>query len=155
MVRINNITKKEGVKCEILAKCEYLNPGGSIKDRIGRRLILDAEKTGWIKKGDILVEPTSGNTGIGMAMVSAARGYKMIIPMTEKCSLEKENVLRALGEEIVRAPTELPSDHVDSYVGIAYKLSQTMENCHMLDQYSNPSNPVAHYEGTGPEIWDQ
>lgn len=138
-----------------MAKCEYLNPGGSVKDRIGRRMIIDAEKTGRIKKGDVLVEPTSGNTGIGMAMVAAARGYRMIITMPEKMSAEKENTLRGLGAEIIRTPTELPTEHIDSHMGIAYKLTQTLENCHMLDQYSNPSNPIAHYEGTAQEIWDQ
>lgn len=132
-----------------------MNPGGSVKDRIGRRMILDAEKTGRIKKGDILIEPTSGNTGIGMAMCAAARGYRMIITMPEKMSSEKENTLRGLGAEIVRTPTELPTAHIVSHMGIAYKLSQDLENAHMLDQYSNPSNPIAHYEGTAQEIWDQ
>jgi cystathionine beta-synthase len=139
----------------IVAKCEFYNPGGSVKDRIGRRMILDAEKSGRIKKGDILIEPTSGNTGIGMAMVAAAKGYRMIITMPEKMSSEKENTLRGLGAEIVRTPTELPTEHIDSHMGIAYKLTQELENAHMLDQYSNPSNPISHYEGTGQEIWDQ
>jgi cystathionine beta-synthase len=138
-----------------VAKCEFLNPGGSIKDRIGRRMVLDAEKTDRIKKGDILVEPTSGNTGIGMALCAAARGYRMIITMPEKMSSEKENTLRGLGAEIVRTPTELPTEHIESHMGIAYQLTQTLENSHMLDQYSNPSNPLAHYEGTAQEIWDQ
>lgn len=132
-----------------------MNPGGSVKDRIGRRMILDAEKSGRIKKGDILIEPTSGNTGIGMAMCAAARGYRMIITMPEKMSSEKENTLRGLGAEIVRTPTELPTEHIDSHMGIAYKLTNELENAHMLDQYSNPSNPLAHYEGTAQEIWDQ
>ena len=138
-----------------MAKCEFLNPGGSVKDRIGRRMLLDAEKSGRIKKGDILIEPTSGNTGIGLAMCAAARGYKMIITMPEKMSSEKENTLKGLGAEIIRTPTELPTEHIDSHMGIAYKLTQTLENSHMLDQYSNPSNPIAHYEGTAQEIWDQ
>lgn len=138
-----------------MAKCEYLNPGGSVKDRIGRRMVLDAEKTGRIKKGDIIIEPTSGNTGIGLSMAAAARGYKMIITMPEKMSLEKENGLRGLGAEIVRTSTELPTDHIDSHMGVAIKLSEDLENAHMLDQYVNPSNPIAHYEGTAQEIWDQ
>ena len=138
-----------------MAKCEFLNPGGSVKDRIGRRMVLDAEKTGRINKGDIIVEPTSGNTGIGLSMCAAARGYKMIITMPEKMSAEKENTLRGLGAEIVRTPTELPTEHIDSHMGVAYKLTQDLDNCHMLDQYSNPSNAMAHYEGTGQEIWDQ
>ena len=101
-MRINNITKAEGIKCEVLVKCEYLNPGGSVKDRIGRRMVLDAEKQGRCKPGDIIIEPTSGNTGIGLAMTAAARGYKMIITMPEKMSAEKENTLKALGAEIIR-----------------------------------------------------
>jgi cystathionine beta-synthase len=132
-----------------------MNPGGSVKDRIGRRMILDAEEQGRIKKGDILIEPTSGNTGIGMAMCAAARGYRMIITMPEKMSSEKENTLRGLGAEIVRTPSEYPTEHIDSHMGIAYKLANELENIHMLDQYSNPSNPLAHYEGTAQEIWDQ
>ena len=139
----------------LVAKCEYLNPGGSIKDRIGRRMVLDAEKKDRIKKGDILIEPTSGNTGIGLAMCAAARGYRMIITMPEKMSSEKENTLRGLGAEIVRTPTELPTNHINSHMGVADKLNKSIENCHMLDQYSNPSNPLAHYEGTAQEIWDQ
>ena len=138
-----------------MAKCEFLNPGGSVKDRIGRRMVVDAERQGRIKKGDILIEPTSGNTGIGLAMCAAARGYRMIITMPEKMSAEKENTLRGLGAEIVRTPTEYPSEHIDSHMGVAYKLNKNLENSHMLDQYSNPSNPVAHYEGTAQEIWDQ
>lgn len=138
-----------------MAKCEYLNPGGSVKDRIGRRMLLDAEKTGRVQKGDILVEPTSGNTGIGLAMCAAARGYRMIITMPEKMSAEKENTLRGLGAEIIRTPTEYMTEHIDSHMGVAWKLTQELERCHMLDQYSNPSNPVAHYEGTAQEIWDQ
>mmetsp|Transcript_9743 Transcript_9743/g.9577 ORF Transcript_9743/g.9577 Transcript_9743/m.9577 type:complete len:505 (-) Transcript_9743:35-1549(-) len=155
MVKINSITQSEGIKCEIVAKCEFLNPGGSVKDRIGRRMLLDAEKSGKIKKGDILVEPTSGNTGIGLSMCAAARGYKMIITMPEKMSAEKENTLRGLGAEVVRTPTELPTEHIDSHMGLAYKFTQDLENCHMLDQYSNPSNPMSHYDGTAQEIWDQ
>lgn len=118
-------------------------------------MVLDAEKSGRIDKGDILIEPTSGNTGIGMSLCAAARGYRMIITMPEKMSAEKENTLRGLGAEIVRTPTELPTEHIDSHMGIAYKLTQDLEKSHMLDQYSNPSNPLAHYEGTAQEIWDQ
>lgn len=122
MVRINNITKAEGIKCELLAKCEFYNPGGSVKDRIGRRMVLDAEKQNRIKQGDILIEPTSGNTGVGLAMSAAARGYKMIITMPEKMSMEKENTLRALGAEVIRTPTHLPTMHRDSHMGVALKL---------------------------------
>ena len=113
------------------------------------------KKTGRIKKGDILIEPTSGNTGIGLAMTAASKGYRMIITMPEKMSAEKENTLRGLGAEIVRTPTEYLTEHIDSHMGVAWKLTQQLENSHMLDQYSNPSNPIAHYEGTAQEIWDQ
>lgn len=122
MVRINNLTKAEGIKCELLAKCEFLNPGGSVKDRIGRRMIVDAEHSGRLKKGDTLIEPTSGNTGVGLAMVAAANGYKMVITMPEKMSMEKENTLKALGAEVIRSPTELPTMHTGSHMGIALRL---------------------------------
>lgn len=155
MVRINNITKNDGIKCEILAKCEFLNPGGSVKDRIGRRMIVDARKQGRIKQGDILIEPTSGNTGIGLAMTAAAQGYKMIITLPEKMSQEKRDVLKALGAEIIRTPTPYAWDHKFSHIGIAFQLEEDLPNAHVLDQYKNPSNPMAHYEETGKEIWEQ
>ena len=154
MVRINNITKKDGIKCEILAKCEFLNPGGSVKDRIGRRMVQDAEKNGVIRNGDILIEPTSGNTGIGLSITAAAKGYRMIITLPEKMSQEKRDVLKALGAEIIRTPNEYAFDHANSHIGVAWKLSQELENSHILDQYKNPGNPMAHYEETGQEIWD-
>jgi len=155
MVRINNITAQEGIKCEVLAKCEFLNPGGSVKDRIGRRMIVDALDKGILKKGDIIVEPTSGNTGIGLSLTAAAKGFNMIITLPEKMSQEKRDVLKALGAEIVRTPNEYAFDHAESHIGWAVKFSETLENCHLLDQYKNPGNPMAHYEETGQEIWDQ
>lgn len=155
LVRLNNITKADGIKCEILAKCEFLNPGGSVKDRIGRRMVLDALESGRIKKGDILIEPTSGNTGIGLSCAAAAKGFRMIITMPEKMSQEKRDVLKALGAEIVRTPNEYAFDHANCHIGIAFKLEQELENAHILDQYKNPSNPMAHYEETGQEIWEQ
>ena len=155
LVRINNITKADGIKCEILAKCEFLNPGGSVKDRIGRRMIVDAMKKGTIKKGDILTEPTSGNTGIGLSMTAASKGFKMIITMPEKMSQEKRDVLKALGAEIIRTPNSYAFDHKFCHIGIAEQLTKDLPNCHMLDQYKNTGNPMAHYEETGAEIWDQ
>jgi len=154
LVRLNRIPKKDGIKCEILAKCEFLNPGGSVKDRIGRRMILDAIATGRIKEGDILIEPTSGNTGIGLSVTAAALGFKMIITMPEKMSQEKRDVLKALGAEIIRTPNHYAFDHLDCHIGIAERLANTLPDAHCLDQYSNPGNPLAHYEETGQEIWD-
>lgn len=131
-----------------MVKCEYLNPGGSVKDRIGRRMVVDAEISGRIQKGDTLIEPTSGNTGIGLAMTAAAKGYNMIITMPEKMSQEKQDVLAALGSTIIRTPTEMPFDHVLSHIGIALSLRDSIPRSHILDQYKNPSNPIVHYDET-------
>jgi cystathionine beta-synthase len=153
MVRINSIGQSTG--CEFLGKCEFLNAGGSVKDRIGVRMILEAEKGGRIKSGDTLIEPTSGNTGIAMALAAAARGYRMIVTMPEKMSREKQVVLEALGAEIVRTPTEAAWDSPESHIGVAERLRTTLPDAHILDQYSNPDNPEAHYQGTGREIVQQ
>jgi len=152
LVRINKIGKEEGVHCEILAKCEFFNAGGSVKDRIGRRMVEDAEESGRIKKGDTLIEPTSGNTGIGLALAAAVKGYKMIITLPEKMSQEKVDVLKGLGAEIIRTPTEAAWDSPESHIGVAKRLNGEIPNSHILDQYANPSNPLAHYDGTGEEI---
>jgi len=152
LVRINKIVKDEGIKCELLAKCEYFNAGGSVKDRIGKRMIQDAEKSGRIKKGDTLIEPTSGNTGIGMALTAALMGYRMIITLPEKMSQEKVDVLKALGAEIIRTPTEAAFDSPDSHIGVAKRLNAEIKDSHILDQYANMSNPLAHYEGTADEL---
>ncbi|MEC7583808.1 MAG: cystathionine beta-synthase [Planctomycetota bacterium] len=132
-----------------------LNPGGSGKDRIGVRMLLDAEKEGRIKPGDTLIEPTSGNTGIGIALAGAVRGYRIIITMPEKMSREKQVVLEALGAEIIRTPTEAAWDAPESHIGVANRLQEVIPNSHILDQYSNPSNPQAHVDGTGTEIIEQ
>jgi cystathionine beta-synthase len=153
LVRLKHVTK--GLPCELLAKCEFMNPGGSVKDRIGVRMLLDAEKSGRIKPGDTLIEPTSGNTGIGIAMAAAVRGYRVIITLPEKMSQEKQVVLEALGAEIIRTPTEAAWDSPESHIGVARRLKEVIPNSHILDQYSNPSNPIAHEEGTGREIIDQ
>jgi cystathionine beta-synthase len=153
MVRLSRIAN--GLPCELLGKCEFMNPGGSVKDRIGARMLLDAEREGRIKPGDTLIEPTSGNTGIGIAMVAAARGYRVIITMPEKMSQEKQVVLEALGAEIIRTPTEAAWDSPESHIGVARRLKEVIPNAHILDQYSNPSNPSAHEDGTGREIIDQ
>ncbi|HED65107.1 MAG TPA: cystathionine beta-synthase [Planctomycetes bacterium] len=153
MVRLRNVGRSTG--CEILAKCEFLNAGGSVKDRIGKRMVEEAQKSGRIKPGDTLIEPTSGNTGIGMAVAAAVYGYRMIITMPEKMSREKQVVLEALGAEIIRTPTEAAWDAPDSHIGVAKQLEKILPNAHILDQYSNPANPDAHYFGTGAEIVEQ
>ena len=153
MVRLKNIGKETG--CEFLAKCEYLSAGGSIKDRIGKRMLIEAQKKGRIKPGDTLIEPTSGNTGIGLALAAAVHGYRMIITMPEKMSREKQVVLEALGAEIIRTPTEAAWDSPRSHIGVAKQLKEILPNAHILDQYGNPDNPAAHYEGTAEEILSQ
>ncbi|MFT5163017.1 MAG: cystathionine beta-synthase [Alteromonadaceae bacterium] len=140
--------------CNLLVKCEFMNPGGSTKDRIARQMILDAEKSGRIKKGDTLIEATSGNTGIGMALAGAALGYKIVITMPEKMSKEKQVVIEALGAEIIRTPTEAAWDDPTSHIEVAKRIQQERENAHILDQYANDSNPAAHFDGTGQEIID-
>jgi cystathionine beta-synthase len=153
MVRLSRIGRD--LPCELLAKCEFMEPGGSVKDRIGVRMLLDAEAAGRIKPGDTLIEPTSGNTGIGLALAAAVRGYRVIITMPEKMSQEKQLVLEALGAEIIRTPTEAAWDSPESHIGVARRLQQVIPNSHILDQYANPSNPLAHEEGTGVEILAQ
>ena len=153
MVRLARVGR--GLPAELLGKCEFLNPGGSVKDRIGVRMLIDAEKSGRIKPGDTLIEPTSGNTGIGLALAAAVKGYRLIITMPEKMSQEKQVVLEALGAEIIRTPTEAAWDSPESHIGVARRLNQVIPDSHILDQYSNPSNPAAHEEGTGEEIVDQ
>jgi cystathionine beta-synthase len=153
MVRLHKVGAEHG--CEILAKCEFLNAGGSVKDRIGRRMVLEAERAGRIQPGDTLIEPTSGNTGIGMALVAAVRGYRMVITMPEKMSREKQVVLEALGAEIIRTPTEAAYDAPESHISVARQLKEILPNSHILDQYANADNPDAHYDETAEEILEQ
>ena len=153
VVKIHNIGNE--LDCKLFAKLEYFNPGGSVKDRIGWKMVQDAEASGRIKPGDTLIEPTSGNTGQGMALAAAVKGYRCIITMPEKMSQEKQIALEALGAEIVRTPTEAAFDHPDSHIGVAKKLQSEIENSHILDQYGNQSNPNAHYHGTAQEILDE
>ena len=150
VVRLNKVA--QNLDCNIYAKCEFFNPGGSIKDRIGKHMLEMAEKEGRIKPGDTLIEPTSGNTGIGLALSAAVKGYKMIITMPEKMSKEKEVVLKSLGAKIIRTRTEAAWDDSDSHIEIAKKLNQEIPNSHILDQYSNVNNPDVHYEFTANEI---
>ncbi len=152
IVRLNRIGAE--LPRELYAKCEFLNPGGSVKDRIGYHMVEQAEKAGHIKPGDTLIEPTSGNTGIGIALAAAVKGYKVIITMPEKMSHEKQVVLEALGAKIYRTPTEVASSHPDSHISLANRLVKEIPNAHILDQYANPANPAVHYDFTAQEIID-
>ena len=152
VVRLNRIGNE--LDCELFSKCEFLNPGGSIKDRIGWKMVEDAEQSGRIKPGDTLIEPTSGNTGQGIALAAAIKGYDCIITLPEKMSKEKQIALEALGAKIVRTPSEASFDSPESHIGVAKKLQKEIPNSHILDQYANPSNPEAHYDGTAQEILD-
>ncbi len=149
-VRLNHIARD--VPPEVLVKCEYLNPGGSVKDRIGVFMLQQAEARGEIRPGDTLIEATSGNTGIGLAMAAAVKGYRVIITMPEKMSREKQVVLEALGAEIHRTPTEAAFDAPESHIGVAKRLNQVIPRSRILDQYRNEDNPKVHYERTAAEI---
>ena len=154
LVRINNITKQLKIKAPIYAKMESLNPGYSVKDRIGISMIDWAEKEGVLKKGGTIIEATSGNTGIGLALVAAVRGYKCIFVLTEKASTEKVRYLKGLGADIVVCPAAAKPGTPDHYVATAKRISQEMPNSFYPDQYNHPENPAAHYRTTGPEIWE-
>lgn len=155
MVRLNKLPQSLGIEATVYAKLEYFNAGGSVKDRIALRMIEEAEKSGRIKPGDTLIEPTSGNTGIGLALVGAVKGYKTIITLPEKMSPEKVAVLRALNATIIRTPTQAAFDSPESHIGVAKRLQKEIPNAHILDQYGNPDNPLAHEYGTAEEIWTQ
>ncbi|XP_034671422.1 cystathionine beta-synthase [Drosophila subobscura] len=152
LVRLNHIPAKEGIECEMYAKCEFLNPGGSVKDRIGYRMVQDAEEQGLLKPGFTIIEPTSGNTGIGLAMACAVKGYKCVIVMPEKMSNEKVSALRTLGAKIIRTPTEAAYDSPEGLIYVAQELQRQTPNSIVLDQYRNAGNPLAHYDGTAAEI---
>lgn len=149
-VKINRVGTE--LACQLYGKCEFMNPGGSIKDRIGYRMVHNALKAGRIKPGDVLIEPSSGNTGIAIALAGAVLGLQVIITMTDKISQEKETVLKRLGATIYRTPAELSSDHPDSNISLAKRLQKEIPNAHMLDQYNNSDNPNTHYHGTAEEI---
>ena len=139
----------------VLAKLEYVNPGGSIKDRIGLPMIEAAERDGLLRPGGTIVEPTSGNTGIGLAMVAAQRGYRCIFVMPDKMSREKIALLRAFGAEIVVCPTEVEPEDPRSYYSVSHRMAEETPGAFNPNQYANPANPQAHYDSTGPEIWEQ
>ncbi|MEP4533250.1 MAG: cystathionine beta-synthase [Cyclobacteriaceae bacterium] len=152
LVKLNSVNK--GIKGTILVKVEYFNPGNSIKDRIALKMIEDAEKTGVLKPGGTIIEGTSGNTGMGLALVAIARGYKCIFTLADKQSQEKMDILRAVGAEVIVCPTNVPPEDPRSYYSVAKKLNADIPNSFYPNQYDNVSNTAAHYETTGPEIWD-
>ncbi len=151
VVRLNRIGAD--LPAEFYAKCEFLNPGGSVKDRIAVRMVESLEKSGRVRPGTTLIEPTSGNTGAGLAMTAAVKGYPLIITMPEKMSREKQVVMEALGAKIIRTPTEASHDAPESLIGVAKRLNREIQDSVVPDQYENPDNPDAHYHGTGAEIW--
>lgn len=153
LVKLNNVTA--GIQATVLAKVEYFNPGGSVKDRIAVRMIEAAEQSGALKPGGTIVEPTSGNTGVGLAIVAQQKGYKCIFVCPDKVSLDKINVLRAYGAEVVVCPTAVDPEHPDSYYNVSDRLVRETAGAWKPDQYSNPNNPRSHYETTGPELWEQ
>jgi cystathionine beta-synthase len=152
LIRLNRIT--QGLPCELWVKADYLNPGGSVKDRIGISMIETAEKEGLLKPGGTIIEGTSGNTGMGLALVAAVRGYKVVFTITDKQSREKIDLLKALGAEVIVCPTAVEPDDPRSYYSVAKKLAKEIPNSFYPNQYENPENPRAHYESTGPEIWE-
>jgi cystathionine beta-synthase len=153
LVRLNKIT--EDTNPTILVKLENLNPGGSVKDRIGRVMIEEAEKKGLLKPGGTIIEPTSGNTGTGLAMAACVKGYKMIFTMPDKMSEEKRSLLRAYGAHVVVTPTNVSPNSAEHYIKVAERLAKETPNSFMPNQYVNAANPIAHYQTTGPEIWRQ
>lgn len=152
MVRLNKMAI--GLKPKVYAKLEYLNPGGSVKDRVGLAMVLDAERKGVLRKGGTIVEPTSGNTGVGLALAAVLRGYKIIFTVPEKMSKDKISLLKAFGARVIVTPSSVPPDHPSSYIKVAERIAKT-EGAFMPNQYDNESNPMAHYATTGPEIWVQ
>src|ERR1700674_429551 len=153
LVKLNRLNK--GLKPLILAKMENLNPGFSVKDRIGISMIDAAERAGILKPGGTIVEATSGNTGIGLAIAASVRGYKCIFVMTDKASVEKSRYLKALGADVVITPVSAKPGTPNHYVSTAQRIAKETPNSFYPDQYSHPANPEAHYRTTGPEIWDQ
>ena len=153
LVRLNHLTK--GFKSQVYAKMESMNPGASVKDRIGLAMIEDAEIRGMLKPGGTIIEATSGNTGIGLAITAAVKGYKCIFVMTEKVSVEKRRYLQALGADVVICPMTAKHDTPEHYVSVAKRISKDTPNSLFIYQYNNPSNPEAHYHTTGPELWEQ
>jgi cystathionine beta-synthase len=155
LVRLRSVTRGVAKTRNVLAKVEYLNPGGSVKDRIALRMIESAEKQGKLAKGGTIIEPTSGNTGVGLAIVANNRGYKCVFVCPDKVAQDKISVLRAYGADVVVCPSTVSPDHPDSYYSVARRLATETPGGWQPDQYANPDNPAAHYHSTGPEIWAQ
>jgi len=155
LVRLRRVAAAAGLTCDLVAKVELFNPGGSVKDRPAVAMIDAAEREGLLLPGGTIVEPTSGNTGVGLAIVAAQRGYQCIFVMSDKMSDEKVALLRAYGAEVVVCPTAVPPEHPDSYYSVADRLTRETPNAFRPDQYSNPHNPAEHERSTGPEIWRQ
>jgi cystathionine beta-synthase len=153
LVRLHKVTA--GVPAQVLAKVEYFNPGGSVKDRIAVRMIEAAEKSGELRPGGVIVEPTSGNTGVGLAIVAQRKGYRCLFVVPDKVAQDKISVLRAYGAEVVVCPTAVSPDHPDSYYSVSDRLAREVPNAWKPDQYSNVNNPDSHYHSTGPEVWEQ
>src|SRR5438128_1802488 len=153
LVRLSRIGR--GLRPAIGAKMEHLNPGGSVKDRIGLRMIEDAERRGLLKPSGTIVGPTSGNTGVGLALAAAIKGYRLVCTMADKQSQEKRDLLRAFGAEVVVCPTAVPPESPESYYKVAERIAKETPGGFLPNQYYNPMNPEAHYETTGPELWDQ
>ena len=151
LVRLSRVT--DGLPVTMLAKVEYVNPGGSVKDRIGLAMIEDAEQRGLLMPGGTIIEATAGNTGVGLALVAACKGYRCIFVMPDKMSEDKVSLLRAYGAEVVITPTSVPPDSPDSYNGVADRLAREIPGAFRPNQFANPKNPEAHYKTTGPEIW--
>src|SRR5829696_2418590 len=154
LVRLGRIEAGEGIRARVLAKVEYLNPGGSVKDRPAVKMLEVAEEEGRLKPGGIVVEPTSGNTGAGLALAAAVKGYRCICVMPEKASKEKQDLLKAMGAEVIVTLTA-PPDDPESYYAVAERLAEEIPGGFKPGQYENPANPLSHYETTGPEIWRQ
>ncbi len=153
LIRLNSVTR--GIRTPVYAKAEFFNPGGSVKDRIAIPIIEKAEREGTLRPGGTIVEGTSGNTGVALAIAAALRGYKCIFTMPDKMSQEKVRLLKAFGAEVIITPTAVPPDHPDSYVMMARRIAAETPNAILADQFYNQANPDAHYELTGPELWEQ
>jgi cystathionine beta-synthase len=153
LVRLDRLGR--GLRPTLLAKLDHLNPGGSVKDRIGLKMVEAAERAGELRPGGTIVEPTSGNTGVGLAIVAALRGYRCIFVMPDKVSQDKISLLRAYGAEVVICPTAVAPESPESYYSVSNRLAEEIPGAYKPDQYSNPANPEAHYETTGPELWEQ